>query len=70
LDVLQWARGNGCPWDKETCSKAARGGHFELLQWAWEQGCPLDADVVCDIANDHLEIVQWAREQGKGSEDI
>ena len=23
LDVLQWVRANGCPWDKYTCSFAA-----------------------------------------------
>ena len=25
LEVLQWARANGCPWDEETCAYAARG---------------------------------------------
>ena len=26
LEVLQWARANGCPWDRYTCSWAAEGG--------------------------------------------
>ena len=39
LEMLQWARGNGCPWDKWTCAWAAKGGHFKMLQWARENGC-------------------------------
>jgi len=30
--VLQWARANGCPWDEDTCTSAAQGGHLEVLQ--------------------------------------
>ena len=29
---LQWARENGCPWDENTCSDAAQGGHLAALQ--------------------------------------
>ena len=39
LDVLQWLRANGCPWDTNTCIYAAKGGHFELLKWAKANGC-------------------------------
>merc|ERR1711904_264377 len=38
LKVLQWARANGCPWDKWTCSKAALKGHLEVLKWARAKG--------------------------------
>jgi hypothetical protein len=38
LGVLQWARTNGCPWDKATCAFAAKGGHLEVLQWARANG--------------------------------
>ncbi|CAB9520593.1 ankyrin repeat protein [Seminavis robusta] len=31
---FKWAR--GCPWNEETCSSAAYGGHLELLKWARE----------------------------------
>ena len=44
LELLQWARENGCPWDFRTCEAAARGGHLEVLQWAREHGCPWDED--------------------------
>ena len=40
LEVLQWARQNGCPWDEMTCTMAAWGGHLDLLRWAHENGCP------------------------------
>ena len=40
LEVLQWARANGCPWDEyNTCSAAERRGHLEVLQWV-ANGCP------------------------------
>ena len=39
LDLLQWARLNGCLWNESTCSHAAKGGHLEVLQWARLNGC-------------------------------
>ncbi len=46
LEVLQWARQNGCPWNELTCTEAAKGGHLEVLQWARENGCPFDPRVL------------------------
>ena len=46
LEMLQWARQNGCPWDEHTCACAAKGGHLEVLQWARENGCPFDPRVL------------------------
>ena len=40
LEILKWARGQGCPWNERTCRYAAGMGHFELLKWARGQGCP------------------------------
>jgi hypothetical protein len=40
LEMLKWARENGCPWDEQTCYSAASGGHIEVLRWARENGCP------------------------------
>ena len=42
LEVLQWARANGCDWDSDTCAFAAWGGHLEVLQWARFNGCVWD----------------------------
>ena len=40
LEVLQWLRANGCPWNANTCAWAARNGHLELMNWARVNGCP------------------------------
>ncbi len=42
LEVLQWARSQGCPWDEWVCAYAAEGGHLEVLKWARSHGCPWD----------------------------
>ena len=36
LEVLQWARANGCPWDERT-RRVARG---DILEWAVANGVP------------------------------
>jgi hypothetical protein len=48
LDVLQWARANGCPWSKETCTYAAEAGQFEVLKWLRSNGCPWDNQTLID----------------------
>ena len=40
LDVLQWARANGCPWYENMCKEAVRGGHLEVVKWLRANGCP------------------------------
>ena len=40
LEVLQWLRGEGCPWNWRTCSRAVENGNVEVLRWARENGCP------------------------------
>ena len=32
LEVLKWARANGCPWSEDICTLAAREGHLVVLQ--------------------------------------
>jgi uncharacterized protein YabN with tetrapyrrole methylase and pyrophosphatase domain len=51
LEVLKWARENGCPWNKDTCMNATREGHLEVLKWARENGCPWDELTLCDAAS-------------------
>ena len=38
LDLVKLCRAQGCPWDKDTCSAAARGGHLNVLRLITEQG--------------------------------
>jgi hypothetical protein len=65
LEVLQWARANGSPWDWRTCSEAANNGHLEVLKWARASGCPWDWQTCSNAAyNGHLEVLKWARTNG------
>jgi hypothetical protein len=65
LEVLKWARENGCEWDSYTCHNAAENGHLEVLKWARENGCVWNS-ITCDYAakNGNLEILKWAIENG------
>ncbi|CAN0523958.1 unnamed protein product, partial [Scytosiphon promiscuus] len=42
--MLKWARSNGCRWDEQSYTFAARAGHYRLviLQWMRPRGCPWD----------------------------
>ena len=55
----------GCPWDEETCRKAAISGHLECLKYARENGCPWNTET-CEGAayNGHLECLKYAHENG------
>jgi hypothetical protein len=44
--LLQWARANGCPWDKWTCAAAIREGQLDVLQWLRER-LPVDRIDAC-----------------------
>jgi hypothetical protein len=65
MEVLQWARANGCPWNWRTCAAAARNGHLDVLQWARANGCPWN-EWTCSWSarNGHLEVLKWARANG------
>ena len=39
VERLAWAKGNGCPWDVDTCARVAEGGQLEVLRWA-RRWCP------------------------------
>ena len=43
LELVRWLRGEGCPWDSDTCYNAVKYGHVETLRWARENGCPWTA---------------------------
>jgi hypothetical protein len=60
--LASWARANGCQWDRDTCTYAARNGQLHVLQWARAHECPWDSDTCAEsAANGHLHILQWAR---------
>jgi hypothetical protein len=71
LEMLKYARSNGCPWDEGTCAAAARGGHLDVLRWARANGCPWDSTaVMIQAANEsHREVLDWAFENGLNPND-
>ena len=63
VELLRWARENGCPWDERTCAAAAAAGNLEVLQWARQHGCPWDERTcAAAAAGQYLEVLQWALE--------
>ena len=61
LEVLKWARDNGCPWNKYTCVFAAQNGHLEILRWAHNNGCPWDKyTTYAAVSHGQMEILIWA----------
>ena len=65
LHILKWLRENGCPWNKSTCSWAAKNGHFETLKWLRANGCRWDKRTCIFAAqNGHFEILKWAIKNG------
>ncbi len=65
LEMLQWVRANGCPWDENTCGFAARSGYLNILKWLRANGYPWD-EATCAIAamGGHLDVLKWARKNG------
>jgi len=42
LEVLKWARANGCSFGTRTFRKARNGGNLLVVKWLKENGCPED----------------------------
>jgi hypothetical protein len=70
LEILQWARANGCEWDAFTCESAAHNGHLDVLQWAVANGCEWDARVCFNLAGKFPLVQQWIRENAGPGELI
>ena len=63
LDVLQWAREHGCPWNETTPWFAAAGGHLQVLQWRGSTG----ASGMRRRADRPLRAGTWGCCSGRGS---
>jgi hypothetical protein len=59
LEMLQWLRSKGCPWNEWVCYHAAMNGHLEMLQWAHSAGCLWIWEDCCRLAADKPEMLQW-----------
>lgn len=62
---MEWARGNGCPWDERTCALAAEGNHIEVLKWARGNECPWDKWMYKNAEHcGNRDVMSWARDNG------
>jgi hypothetical protein len=61
LEVIQWLRKHGYPWNKTTCEAAASGGHLDVLRYIYNNGCKLNIKkcAVAAAGNGHSEVLQW-----------
>lgn len=65
LEVLRWARENGCPWDDGPCTEAVKHGHLEVLKWARTNGCAWGTHTTLAAASHgQLEALKWLRAGG------
>ncbi len=56
LEILKWARSQGCPWNGLTCAWAAEGGHLELLQ------CYTHNTFLLASRCDRMNVLVWAHQ--------
>ena len=70
MEVMQWARANGCPWGAKTCMYAAEAGHLHVLQYCRENNCAWNAAGTCAIASrrGYMAMLEWCHaEQGRAA---
>eukprot|EP00611_Tribonema_gayanum_P002390 TRINITY_DN11769_c0_g1_i1.p2 TRINITY_DN11769_c0_g1~~TRINITY_DN11769_c0_g1_i1.p2 ORF type:complete len:211 (+),score=36.46 TRINITY_DN11769_c0_g1_i1:578-1210(+) len=63
VEVLEWARSQGAPWDEWTCWRAAHHGQLKALLWLRDNGAPWPATTLCQAAlrGGQLDLLHWAR---------
>ncbi|GLC39390.1 hypothetical protein PLESTM_000891500 [Pleodorina starrii] len=67
VEVLEWLRGRGCPWDARTFAAAAGAGSEEALEWLAERGCPMGDDgapYIQPAARGDLSVLRCLRRLG------
>lgn len=65
LKLLKWFRKHGYPWDENTCTLAAMGGHLHVLKWARKMGCKWNSNTLLKASvGRHLHVYNWAIQNG------
>jgi len=65
LPMLQWLRGEGCPWSAEVCETAASRGDLTMVRWAVSSGCPRNETASFYAAvGGHLTVLEWLLDNG------
>eukprot|EP00903_Cladosiphon_okamuranus_P009786 g9303.t1 len=64
LDVLRFARDNGCPCSSRASIEAAKEGRLDVLKYLWKEGCPMNGMVAnYALMGGHADVVEWAQAQ-------
>jgi len=53
LELLKWARAQGCPWNGTTLLHACAEGHLEVVQWALDNHCDCDFATALHVMAKH-----------------
>jgi hypothetical protein len=66
MDVLQWARTNGCSWGAGAAlANVAMRGDLAMFQWALANGCPWHKDTLSELLyGGSVEMLEWAIANG------
>ena len=60
LEILKWARANGCPWDEWTCiAGQLKMTDLEILKWARANGAPWNEESIRKNLTDHDAVLDW-----------
>ena len=60
IDLMKWARDEGCPWNIHVPYKAAHHGHIALLTWLSDNSCPISYRAAHAAAKGgHIHIIEW-----------
>jgi len=63
LDVIQWVRANGCPWNGIVYVNA--GDRLDTAEWARRNGRPWDASVCARVAaSGDMRLLEWLWKNG------
>jgi hypothetical protein len=63
VELLAWAKENGCPWVARTCALIAQQGHLPVPRRARELDCPWDASTCAAL----LTAGTWRCWRGRSS---
>lgn len=71
LEILKYARANGCPWNDRIPVCAILGGHLEILKWARENGYEWSEEVtLAAVSTANLEVLVWLKDNVSLSPDL
>jgi hypothetical protein len=59
LEVLQWARANGCDWDEQVTLQAACRSHLHVFKWAVLSGCKCRVEQCLSLTGS--SVIEWLR---------